>query len=256
MNHWLDSSHTQPLVIGHRGASQHAPENTLAAFRLAHTQGADGIEFDIKRCKTGEVVIMHDATVNRTTNGVGSVETLSLAELHALDAGHSEPVPTLDELFAEQGRHAAPSGKPFLFNVEVTNYTTRNDGLEAAVVALIQRHNIAERVLFSSFNPWSVRKLAQLAPDIPRAILYSRDMPIFLRRVWLAPWVAHQFRHPEKDMIDAAKVQTLARQNLRVNAWTVNERADIVRMMRCRVNGIIGDSPQTMREVLSGEDRI
>lgn len=252
MNHWLDDSRKRPLVIGHRGASMHAPENTLAAFRLAHAQGADGIEFDIKRCKTGEVVIMHDATVDRTTNGSGGVHTLSLAALRALDAGHGEPVPTLDELFAEQGALAGPNGKPFLFNVEVTNYSTRNDGLEAAVVALIQRHNIADRVLFSSFNPWSVRKLAQLAPDIPRAILYASDMPIFLRRVWLAPLVPHQFRHPEKDMIDAAYVQKLAQQRLRVNVWTINAREDIARMAACGVHGIIGDSPQIMREVLLG----
>ncbi len=229
----------------------------MAAFRLAHKQGADGIEFDIKRCKSDEIVIMHDVTVNRTTNGTGGVHALSLAELQTLDAGQGEPVPTLDALFAEQGALSAPSGAPFLFNVEVTNYSTRNDGLEAAVVALIRRHNIAERVLFSSFNPWSVRKLGQLAPDIPRAILYDQTMAIFLRRVWLAPLVPHQFRHPEKGMIDEAYVQKLDQQHLRTNVWTVNEPTDIVRMARCRVNGIIGDSPQTMREVLlSGEDRI
>jgi glycerophosphoryl diester phosphodiesterase len=250
MNYWLDDSHTRPLVIGHRGASIHAPENTMAAFRLAHSQGADGIEFDIKRCKTGEVVIMHDATVDRTTNGKGGVHTLALAELRVLDAGHGEPVPTLDELFAEQGQLTGPHGKPFLFNVEVTNYSTRDDGLEAAVMALVKRHNIADRVLFSSFNPWSVRKLAQLAPDIPRAILYSPDMPIFLRRVWLAPLVAHQFRHPEKGMIDEAYVHKLVQQHLRVNVWTVNEQADIARMAQYGVHGIIGDSPQTMREVM------
>ena len=253
MNNWLDFSHPKPLVIGHRGASMHAPENTLAAFRLAHVQKADGIEFDIKRCKTSEVVIMHDATVDRTTNGKGGVHELTLAALRALNAGQDERVPTLDELFEEQGQLSGPSGKPFLFNVEVTNYTTRNDGLEEAVVDLIRRHgpNIAEQVLFSSFNPWSVRKLSQLAPQIPRAILYDPSMPIFLRRVWLAPLVPHQFRHPEKNMVDETYVQKLAEQKLRTNVWTVNNPDDIARMVRCGVNGIIGDSPQTMRQKLA-----
>jgi glycerophosphoryl diester phosphodiesterase len=97
MNHWLES-HTRPLIVGHRGASAHAPENTLAAFRLAREQGADAIELDAKRCASGEVVIMHDATLNRTTNGDGNVHEWSLAELHSLDAGKGERIPTLDEV--------------------------------------------------------------------------------------------------------------------------------------------------------------
>lgn len=250
-NQWLDYIPSKPLVIGHRGASMHAPENTMAAFKLAFEQGADGIEFDIKRCQTGEVVIMHDVTVDRTTNGKGAVHTLALSQLRGLDAGQGQPVPTLDELFAAQGKLTAVSGRPFIFNVEVTNYATPNDGLEEAVVALIRRHNIAERVLFSSFNPWSVRKLAKLAPDIPRAILYDPSMAIYLRRVWLAPLVPHQFRHPEKKMVTPDYVQKLARENLRLNVWTVNAREDIARMVQCGVNGIIGDSPVTMREVIA-----
>ena len=98
MNHWLDFSHTKPLIIGHRGASAHAPENTLASFRLAAQQGADGIEFDVKRSQNGEVVIMHDASVDRTTNGSGNVHQLPLNQLRQLDAGNGERVPTLLKL--------------------------------------------------------------------------------------------------------------------------------------------------------------
>ena len=242
MNHWLEN-HTRPLIVGHRGASAHAPENTLAAFRLAREQGADAIELDAKRCASGEVVIMHDVTLNRTTNGDGNVHEWSLAELHSLDAGKGERVPTLDEVFEF-------AGSDLLINVEVTNYTTRNDGLEEAVVKVVRRHNTAERILFSSFNPLSVRKLAGLAPDIPRAILYSPDMPLYLRDVWFGPFVSHQFRHPEFSMITPQYVQWLAKHGLRVNTWTVNAPAEIRRMAACNVNGIIGDSPKTMREVL------
>ena len=96
-NLWL-APHSHPLVLGHRGACAHAPENTLASFRLAREQRADGIEFDTKRCASGEVVIMHDISVDRTTNGHGDVHTLTLAELRALDAGGGQPVPTLDEV--------------------------------------------------------------------------------------------------------------------------------------------------------------
>lgn len=254
MNLWLET-HTQPLLIGHRGASAHAPENTLAAFRLAQAQGANGVEFDVKRCRTGEVVILHDASVDRTTNGRGNIHVLALDRLRALDAGDGERIPLLDEVFETFDARSHPD---FLFNVEVTNYTTPHDGLEAAVVAVVRRHRAESRVLFSSFNPLSVRRLSALAPDIPRAILYSMDMPFYLRQVWLAPFVVHEFRHPEQLMVTPEYVAGLRRRYLRVNAWTVNEPADIRRMIDCGVAGIIGDSPKTMKDVLTkgGEDRI
>jgi glycerophosphoryl diester phosphodiesterase len=242
MNLWLET-HAYPLVIGHRGASAHAPENTLAAFRLAREQGAQAIELDAKRCASGEVVIMHDPTLKRTTGAEGKIGEWSLAELRTLDAGQGERVPTLDEVFEEVGAD-------LMVNVEVTNYATRNDGLEAAIVEVIRRHNIAEKIVFSSFNPFSARKLATLAPHIPRAILYSPDMPIYFRDVWLSPFVAHEFRHPHFSMVTPRMVQWLGEHHKRVNVWTVNEPADIKRMAECKVNGIIGDSPQTILQAL------
>jgi glycerophosphoryl diester phosphodiesterase len=242
MNLWLEP-HAYPLVVGHRGACAHAPENTLAAFRLAREQGAQGIELDAKRCASGEVVIMHDPTLKRTTGAEGNISEWSLAELRTLDAGQGERVPTLDEVFEE-------AGADLLVNVEVTNYTTRNDGLEQAVVEVIRRHRIAERVVFSSFNPFSVRKLSALAPDIPRAILYGPDMPIYLRDVWLSPIVQHEFRHPHFSMVTPKMVQWLEEHHKLVNVWTVDEPEDIKRMAMCKVHGIIGDSPQTIRQAL------
>lgn len=254
-NFWLDFSHMRPLVIGHRGASAHAPENTLAAFVLALDQGADGIEFDIKRCQTGEVVIMHDETVDRTTNGTGRVHEMTLSQLRELDAGSGEHagerVPLLDEVFEQLGQRETASGKPFIFNVEVTNYPSPYDELELAVVEVVRRHKMESRVLFSSFNPVSVARLNQLAPEIPRAILYDASMPIFLRNVWLGPLVPHQFRHPHFNMVTPKMVQDLLRKNLRVNAWTVNAPEEMRRLIDCGVNGLIGDSPQTMRDVLT-----
>ena len=245
MNLWLES-HPKPLVIGHRGASAHAPENTLAAFRLAREQGADGIEFDVKRCATGEVVIMHDVSVDRTTSGHGNVHELSLSALRALDAGDGERVPLLDEVFEELASRDRPD---FLFNVEVTNYHTKGDGLEAAVIEVIRRHAIASRVLFSSFNPISVHQLSRRAPDIPRAILYDPSMPLYLREVWLGAIVAHEFRHPHFSMVTPDILAALRKRYLRVNAWTVNEPADIRRMLECGVAGIIGDSPRTILDL-------
>lgn len=252
MNLWLES-YDRPLVIGHRGASAHAPENTLAALRLAMEQRADGVEFDVKRCKTGEVVMMHDATVDRTTNGTGGVHELTLDQLRQLDAGKGERVPLLDEVI----ELTAASPRPFLLNIEVTNYTTKGDGLEQLVVDVVKRHACGDRVLFSSFNPLSVKTLAELAPSVPRGILYHHEMPVHLRQVWFAPFVPHEFRHPDHSYITPEFVQKLKEQGKRVNTWTVNDKADIVRVAQAGVAGIIGDSPQTMREVMKGgEDRI
>lgn len=243
MNLWHESR-SHPLVIGHRGASAHAPENTLAAFRLAIEQGADGIELDVKRCQTGDVVVMHDATVDRTTNGSGQVHKLSIDALRSLDAG-GEPVPLLSEVF-----ELIESAPGFLINIELTNYSTPRDGLEGEVARLIKKHAIAERVLFSSFNHLLVRKLAALMPEIPRGLLYYKNMPLPMRNVWLSPFIKHEFRHPHHSMITADFVTAMRAARRGVNAWTVNAPADIRRMGAYGVSGIIGDSPATIRKTL------
>jgi glycerophosphoryl diester phosphodiesterase len=118
------------------------------------------------------------------------------------------------------------------------------------VIEVVRRHNVGERVMFSSFNPLAVRKLAQLAPQLPRGILYDATMAIYLRRVWLASFAPHQFRHPHHSMVTAESVQKLAQQGLRVNTWTVNEPEDMSRLIAYGVNGLMGDSPKTMKEMI------
>ena len=244
-NRWIEP-HSRPLIIGHRGASAHAPENTLAAFRMARAQGADGVELDTKRCASGEVVIMHDPTLERTTNGRGKVHEWKLADLRALDAGQGERVPTLDEVFEALDSDG-------LVNVEVTNYTTPEDGLETAVVGVVRRHNIAERILFSTFNPLSLRRLAELAPDIPRAFLYEPETPAEMHQLMIDPSgraLGREFDHPHFSLVTPEFVQEKGARGLLVNTWTVNAADEIRRVAACGVRGIIGDSPLTMRAAL------
>jgi glycerophosphoryl diester phosphodiesterase len=244
-NLWREP-HSRPLVIGHRGASAHAAENTLTAFRLAMMQDADGIELDVKKCATGEVVVMHDKTVDRTTNGTGVVHELTFDQLRVLDAsGGGEPPPTLDEVLDLIEPHPT-----FLINIELTNYPSPKDGLENAVVEVVKRHNIANRVLFSSFNHLLVRRLSALMPEIPRGLLYAEGMPLPLRQVWLGPLVPHDFRHPHHNMVSLDFVRNMRAQGKHVNAWTVNDAVDIRRMVAAGVTGIIGDSPKTIRSVM------
>jgi glycerophosphoryl diester phosphodiesterase len=245
MNLWLEDR-GRVFVIGHRGASAHAPENTLAAFALAHEQGADGIELDVDCCASGEPIVIHDDTVDRTTNGSGDVRSMTLEQLRALDAGRGERIPLLDEVLAY-----VKSQDRFLVNIEIKGFGFKNVGVENTVAQTVRRHACEERVLFSSFNPLSVRRLSKLIPDVPRAILYDRTMSIFYRKVWFEPFMPHEFRHPDYTMVTRDYVEHLREQGKRVNCWTVNDSDQIKRVCACGVSGIIGDSPKKIIEALS-----
>jgi glycerophosphoryl diester phosphodiesterase len=244
----------RPLNLAHRGALREAPENTLAAFRRALELGADGFELDAKLTRDDQVVVMHDATVDRTTDGAGRVSNFTLEQLRALDAGawfdfefRGEPVPTLDEVFAEFGPKA-------LINVELTNYTSSRDGLEARVVALIHHHNLGRHVILSSFNPFAVRRVKRLDPSLPTAILTAPDMAIWFRRVWLAPLARHEARHPEQREVTEAYVRECRRKGLRIHAWARAEEDEtpegVRRLARLGVDGLICNRPEVVRDAL------
>ena len=187
----------KPLNIAHRGASAVAPQNTLAAFRKAMELGADGVELDVQLSADGAVVVIHDFTVDKTTDGTGRVAEKTLAELEALDAGirfspqfAGERIPTLAQVFE------ALEGK-LLVNVELKDFNLRSSALAAPVVEVIREHAMEKRVLFSSFNPFALRAVKRLAPEIPAGLLVAPHLAIYLRRAWLAPLIPHEARHPK-----------------------------------------------------------
>ncbi len=239
-----------PAVIGHRGASAAAPENTLAAFDLAMSLGADAVELDAKLSKDGVPVVMHDPTVDRTTDERGRVADLTLADLKKLDAGSwkdakytGERVPTLAEVFEAVGSR-------LWINVELTNYTTRGDGLEAAVVALIHKVNLQRRVILSSFDPFAIRNVRRLDPSLPIAQLTASDMPIYLREAWLAPFIPHEARHPDVVQLKQKGVAYFKKRGYRVNVWTINGPADMREFVRQGVDGLITDVPDVAKEAI------
>jgi glycerophosphoryl diester phosphodiesterase len=245
MNLFLEPR-TLPLVIAHRGASAHAPENTLAAFVLAADQHADAIELDAKLTQDGRVVVMHDPTIDRTTDGHGCVSDLTLAEIRQFDAGAKfdgqiggERVPLLEEVFEAVGRR-------LLINVELTNYTSTDDGLEAQVIELIKKHNLFDRVLLSSFNSLSLRKVKWMEPRAVCGVLYQP-----LNLAWLWPLIPHlDAHHPHFSMASPLLVKWRHWRNNVVNVWTVND-AHIVRALAALgVDGIIGDDPVMIRNAL------
>lgn len=240
------------LNWAHRGASGHAPQNTLAAFVLAADMGADGIELDVHLSSDGQVVVIHDDTVDATTDGTGRVSQMTLAALQSLDAGGwfdsqfaGQRIPTLGQVFDAVGDR-------LLINIEIKVEVGYHPlAQEAETVRLIAEHGMAERVILSSFSPRSLRRLYRLAPDLARGFLYGRAEPAFL------PWLLRQFYvplaalHPQFSLVSARYAGAAHRRGLRVNAWTVNDAADMRRLRDWGVDGIITNYPDVLRGVLS-----
>lgn len=248
-------SEYRPLNIGHRGAGGLAPGNTLAAFQVALDLGIDGVELDVQRCRTGEVVVIHDLTVDRTTNGTGAVKDLSLAEIKALDAGShfgprfaGERIPTLAEVLDLVGDR-------LLVNVELKSSSPRTDGLEAEVIRLIRERNLERHVLTSSFNPFALWRTRRLAPDLKLGLLYAHNLPLPLRRAWLAFLSHPEARHPDYPLVDELLMAQARSHGWQVNTWTVNEPDDMRRMMDLGVDGIITDRPDVLEVVRKRVDK-
>ena len=240
----------RPLIIAHRGASAAAPQNTLAAFRRALELGADGVELDVHLSADGVPVVMHNFAVDETTDGTGRVTDKTLAELKELDAGSKfaprfagEHIPTLAEVFQ------ALEGK-LLVNVELIDFSPQGVGLEAPVAEVVRQCNMENKALFSSFNPFSLRRMRSLAPQIPSGLLYAQGLPIYLRRAWFAPLTPHEARHPHAGMTDARLVKWCHARKLRVNVWTVNEPVEMKRLISLGVDGIITDVPDVLGAIV------
>lgn len=225
----------KPLVIGHRGASADAPENSLPAFALAQEQGADGVELDVHLSADGVPVVIHDFTLERTTTGQGLVKDFSAKQLRAWG------VPALSEVFAQ-------GGSQFLYNVELKIYDWRESGLEPAVARCVGEHGLEKQVLISSFSPWAVNRAKQyFSPDSPLAFLHEN---------WLtkvpAHWLKIQAIHPHHSLVTPAYMDWAKRRGLMVNVWTVDDPALAQRLANLGVHTLITNRPYLIRSELKG----
>jgi len=234
---WFSAAST--LIIGHRGASADAPENTLAAFRLARAQGADGIEFDVQLSADGWPVVMHDDDVARTTDGEGLVTDMKLADLKALSLADGQKVPTLAEVFEEMG-------PDFLYNVELKDFRLRDSGLATAVAACVRQFGYYKQVLATSFSPLTVRRARQtLAPETGVGLIrYQQQMKA---GHWLFEGVAD---HPHYSLVDAAYMTWANENKLRVHVWTVDDPDEARRLVDLGVHGLITNKPGFLRKQL------
>ena len=240
--------------IGHRGASALAPENTLPAFQLAMELGADEVELDVVRCATGEPVVIHNETVDKTTGGSGAVRDKSLDELKELDAGlwfgeifRGTKIPTLDEVFEIVGGRMS-------VNIEIKGQSVRPDGTEHVVVESVRRHGMTDRVIVSSFNPWRLRRVRSEAAELKIALIFSPRNSMCLRRAWSAPVLKVDGLHPFHSMVDDRFVDRAHQRGRWVYAWTVDDPETMRKLIRTGVDGIVTNNPGTLDEVL--EDKV
>ena len=241
----------RPLIFAHRGASAHAPENTIASFALALELGAHGIELDVKLSADGEVVVIHDATLERTTNGQGKVSQHNLAALRALDAGSFfsqnfslEKIPTLSEVFEQFGKRT-------YINVELTNYSSPRDGLADQVCALVKKFGLEENILFSSFLPSNLARTRNLIPEIPRGLLTLGGLAGWWPRSFGFTFGEYQALHPKLADVTHEEVVRVHRLKRRIHVWTVNTSEDMRRLFSWGVDGIFTDNPKLALDIIS-----
>ena len=246
MSFYLD----RPLNLAHRGASHEAPANTLAAFLLARELGADGLELDVQLSRDGEVVVIHDYTVDATTDGHGRVRDKTLAELKALDAGawfdpvfSGQRIPTLREVVDAVGRD-------LLINVELKTESGKDDGLASAVVRIVEENHLLDRVVISSFNPLALWRVRRLNPWVPVGMLYCEGLPFFLSRPWLRHLVRPEALHPEWSLVDDRYLRWARKRGYRVHTWTVDDPARMWQLAQAGVDLIITNRPDLLRQVL------
>ena len=226
------------LVIGHRGASGTRPENTMVAFRRAQELGAHMIELDVQLSRDRDVMVMHDWTLERTTDGRGRVGDKTLAELRRLDAGAwfdaeyaGERIPTLREVL-----------DAITLPVNVELKASGDDGLEARALDVVREAGAEERVIFSSFDPESLVRLRRLSPSGAIAVLWSRrHLAMALR---LAGRVDATALHIRKDAVASSEVRAAVDRGLAVRAWTVNDPGESGRLAAAGVSGVFTDFPE------------
>ncbi|HEY6077686.1 MAG TPA: glycerophosphodiester phosphodiesterase family protein [Polyangiaceae bacterium] len=241
-----------PLVLGHRGARHAAPENTHAAFELARQEGAQGVELDVRLARTGEVLVLHDVTLERVTGGQDkrALEQLSLAEALSADVGRGERVPLLGDVLDWAAAHE------LLVNVEVKSDVRRRRELVHGVAGLLTRHAWAPHgVLISSFDPRFVWALARSLPRVPTAFLFHTSSPMARAAALVGAATFSRMGakavHPEHALVTPQRMQAWRSRQALVGTWTVNDEQRARELSALGVDYIVSDRPGAILAALS-----
>jgi glycerophosphoryl diester phosphodiesterase len=237
-----------PLIYAHRGASVAATENTMAAFRIAAEEGADGLELDVMRCASGEVVVFHDDDLRRLAGRPDEIRATRWETLRGVELVGAGRIP----LFSEVLEATAPELR---INVELKTAASplarlKDDGLASQVAELCARARAIDRVLVSSFDPLLLTRFQRVAPRIPVGLLFAADQSPPLKGGWLVPILKPAAVHPEAVLVDPARMRRWQAQGRAVNVWTVDDPGEIRALAAFGVDGIITNRPRAAREAL------
>lgn len=250
-----------PQIIGHRGAAAHAPENSLSAFALAATQGADGIECDVHLTADGHIVVLHDDTVDATTDGHGAVAALTLAQIRQLtlrprgqaaSPANTEPIPLLREVIDRFGHG------PMTLNIEIKPGAT--PALPEAVARQLRECDAGAHVLLSSFDQAALAYLQRQHAGLRRALLYpsSTTAGVIGKLLGRSDWLARAQQlgceaiHPYWQLTNARVITRAHALGLTVNVWTVDDATTARHLAAMSVDGIITNDPARLRQALTG----
>jgi glycerophosphoryl diester phosphodiesterase len=246
-----------PLIIAHRGDSAHVPENTLAALAAALEVGADLVEFDVQLTKDGQVVVIHDATVDRTTTGRGRVRNLTLAEIRAFSAGYAsrfgdahrgERVPTLAEALALLKDRAR-----VLVEIKADSVTDDAEaGIEARTIAEVRKAGVEKDVALLSFSRRALLRCRKLAPEIVRGHLFQRAEPGEVLAG--AREVASELVMPEKRMLSDELRDRGREAGLKLATWVVDDPEELRRLARFDLYGVASNRPGPMLDAIREEE--
>ncbi|MEH7111841.1 glycerophosphodiester phosphodiesterase [Neobacillus niacini] len=225
-------------IFAHRGYSAAYAENTMSAFIEAEKAGADGLELDVQVTKDGEVVVIHDEKVDRTTSGSGYVKNLTFKEIRMFNANKKgekkELIPSLVEVLEWMQTNR------LICNIELKNGIFPYEGMEEKVIQLVRKYDLSNRIIISSFNHYSIVLSYRMAPEIETA-------PLFNERIYM-PWVyAQSIRaqgiHPKLSSITEEIIENSLKNGIAVRPYTVNKDADIVKLLKINCSALITDDP-------------
>ena len=236
-------------IFGHRGASAYAPENTLEAFKLAADMGAHGVELDVHICKSGELVVAHDETVDRVSDGQGLIKDMTLSELKALHFNKTHPeykdarLPTLQEVF----QLLRPTG--LRINVELKNSYIDYPELEKKVIELAVKESMLDKLIFSSFNHRSMLRVKEIDRNLYCGLLYEASL--------IKPWayavalgVDAIHPHYSEVITPGGECAEAHKAGIQVNTWTVNTRESLNAVLREGGDVLITNYPDVGLECL------
>lgn len=235
-------------IFAHRGFSGKYPENTMLAFEKAVEIGVDGIELDVHLTKDGEIVIIHDEDIRRTCDGEGLVKDMTAEELRKFDASATFRgvygfcgIPTLREYFE------LVKDTDIVTNIELKTGVYEYEGIEQKVTDLVREFGLEEKIIYSSFNHFTVKRCEKIAPEIKRG---------FLSGDWLVDFGKYtkernvQCCHPWHITLSKEVIEEMHSAGCEINTWTVNEYDDICRLAEWGVDSLIGNFPDRMIEKL------